>query len=155
MERPSAGETSPPSAPPAEETPAAPPPPTERLTPMPDRSESVPVSKVPVGLGFLGLAACLLLPLAVLNGDRKWVAVVGFMLCGIFAFCAPVAWYRAARYEERCRAGGIRVHFLGYLGRLLGVAATVILVIELALLCLAAAVLILLGAMPAWLGGGG
>lgn len=119
----------------------APPPVVPALTPLPPElkrpdpktlpaAPRVPSSKVPVAFGLLGLAAAVLLPVAMFAPMNRILTIVAFLLGGALLPYAPLAWFTGRRYEDRCIDLGYRPASSGRLGRLLGTAVTIVLALE-------------------------
>jgi hypothetical protein len=130
-------------APAAEATPE----PARPAPPLPP-APHLPSATVPVVFGWLGIAAFLLVPLAIYAHDHRVVGILALLAYGVVAPFAPFAWWSGRRYEDRCRAMGFQPARAGRTGRLLGTLGTFVLVAQAALLALLAAVLHLAGRFP-------
>ena len=101
-------------------------PPKPPLPPAP----GVPSSAVPLVFAFLGLAACLVLPVAMLAESSPVASILSHLASSILLPFAPLAWFAGHRYEERCLALGFKAAPSGRSGRLLGMAVTILIALE-------------------------
>jgi hypothetical protein len=121
----------------------APPPPSTApaLTPLPPdrkkpdlsklpRAPQIPSSKMPMVLGFLGLAACALLPIALFVTHDRMMQIMAYLAGAILLPFAPLAWLAGRRYEDRCIDLGFNPAGLGRAGRILGMTVTILTSLE-------------------------
>jgi len=120
------------------------PPPAPVLPPAP----RIPSATLPVVFAALGFVAFLIVPAAVYLHTDRVGGILTLLAYGVLAPFAPLAWLRARRYEERCRAMGFEPAWAGRTGRVVGCVATFMVVAEAALVAIALAVLHLAGKLP-------
>ena len=90
----------------------------------------VPSSKVPLVLGLLGVAACAVLPVAMLVVSSRVAVILANLAVSVLLPFAPLAWFAGHRYENRCIDLGFRPSRLGRSGRLLGMVVTILITLE-------------------------
>jgi len=102
----------------------------------------------PLILGSLAFVPVLLVPLTTAFEGTRVLGVLGFCMAGFFAPFAPIAWMVGLAAEQRRRDQRLRPERAVTLGRMLGQAATLILVAELSIALIAVAALRLSGSFP-------
>lgn len=163
----------PPPPPVVEAPPAEPltPPPIERMPEPPPRphrapalrpvardaeptapAPQIPSATVPLVFGALGLAACLLLPAVGAFQKDRALMILALLAWSILAPFAPFAWSTGQRYLDACRSLGFGPAASARTGKLLGMAATFLIVFEFAALAVFVAVQSLQGKIvcPLW-----
>lgn len=108
-----------------------------------------PSHKVSMVLGLVSLAACAAIPLAVHFQAHKVLGFMGLILCALLAPVPPAAWVAGVRYERRAREAGLAPHPGGKWGRLIGLAATFLVLLEVSATAVLVTVLRLQGKLPA------
>jgi hypothetical protein len=102
----------------------------------------------PLILGALAFIPILALPLTLAFESTRVLGVLGFCMSGFFAPFAPIAWMAGLSAEKRRREQGLRAERSVSIGRLLGQAATLILIAEMTVGLVAIAALRLSGKFP-------
>ena len=112
----------------------------------------IPSSTVPVVFGSLGLVAAVLLPLSTLARHDKVVVTLSLLAWAILAPFAPFAWLAGQRYAHHCRALNFTPAPAARTGKLMGIAASFLIVFEFSALAVFVAVQILSGKLvcPLW-----
>lgn len=117
--------------------------PIQRELPAPARPMNGPLI-----LGILAFVPALVLPLTLAFESTRVLGVLGFCMGGFFAPFAPIAWMAGLSAEKRRREQGLRAERQVSVGRLLGQAATLVLVAEMTAGLVAIAALRLSGKFP-------
>lgn len=102
----------------------------------------------PLILGLLAFVPALLLPLTLAFEGTRVLGILGFCVSGFSAPFAPIAWIAGLSVEKRRRDQGLRAERRVSIGRWLGQAATLTLVVEMTLALVGIAALRLSGKFP-------
>jgi hypothetical protein len=99
-------------------------------------------------LGVGALLAVAAVPLTLALEGHRVLGILGLCACGLLAPFAPLAWFAGQSCEDRFRAAGARPPDGARLARLLGLAATSLLVLEFAGIAFLVAALRIAGHFP-------
>ena len=112
----------------------------------------IPSATVPMVFGWLGLIAGVLLPLTMLVRHDKIQVTLALLAWAILAPFAPSAWFSAQRYVDECRSLGFMPAPGAQTGKVLGMLATSLIVLEFSALAIFVAFQILQGKVtcPLW-----
>ena len=113
---------------------------------------AIPSSTVPLVFGVLGIVASVLLPSTALVQHNKILVTFAVLAWAILVQFAPFAWFSAQRYADRCRALGFTPSPSAHTGKMLGMIACFLTVIQFGALAVFFVVQILAGKVvcPLW-----
>ena len=123
-----------PTPPPSPTPTSVPPAPETRPEPTPEpakpKEPTGPTVKVPLILGILSILSVVLPPLIAVYLAESTFGAIGFLFCGLFAICAPIAVLLARRYEKQCKDQSVDPSRWVGLARGLGRAASFLIIFE-------------------------